>query len=214
MPKQSNKVSLTTEQKEVLLGILIGDGHSNKNLIEVAPNKKSARLKIEQEVKKMEYVNHLHQLFSSLSPGEVTAATNSNNVKFCTRYSSTLLFYHTAFYGTKEPWSRKVPRWIEHSFTARSLAYLIMDDGGIKSKDSKGMYINVYGLIKREQEFLCNIFARKFSLQAKTVKDREYHRIFISGHSYEVLIPLIDPYILPCVRYKIPPPRKGRGTCS
>lgn len=207
MPRQSNKVSLTKEQKEVLLGILIGDGH-----IELAPNKKSARLKIEQEIKKMEYVSHIHQLFSNLSPGEMIAATNSNNVKFCTRYSSTLLFYHTAFYGANKPWSRKVPRWIEHSFTARSLAYLIMDDGGTKSKDSKGMYINVYGLKRKEQEFLCNIFVRRFSLQAKTVKDREYHRIYISGHSYETLMPLIDPYILPCVRYKIPSPRKRRGT--
>jgi hypothetical protein len=203
MPRQSNKVSLTKQQKEVLLGILLGDGH-----IELALNGKSARLKIEQELKKMEYVSHLHQLFSNLSPGEITAATNSNNVRFSTRYSSTLLFYHTAFYGTKRPWFRKVPCWIEGSFTARSLAYLIMDDGGTKSKDSKGLYINVYGLKRRDQEFLCNILVRKFSLQAKTVKDRKYSRIFISGHSYETLMPLIDPYILPCVRYKIPSPRK------
>ena len=193
MPSQPTKVSVTRQQKEILLGILLGDAH-----IEVSPNRKSARLKIEQASKKRDYVEHLHKVFSDWSPGNIVAATNSNNIKFSTAFFTSILFYHSAFYGHE---GRKVPRWIEHSFTARSLAYLIMDDGGTKSKESKAIYINVYGLPRREQESLCGILVRKFGL-------RQYCRIFISGYSYEDLVALIDPYILPSLRYKIPPPRK------
>nr|YP_006666423.1 putative LAGLIDADG homing endonuclease [Trebouxiophyceae sp. MX-AZ01]AFQ93778.1 putative LAGLIDADG homing endonuclease [Trebouxiophyceae sp. MX-AZ01] len=200
MPRQSNKVSITQEQKEILLGILIGDAH-----MELAPNGKSARLKIEQQSKKRDYVEHLHQIFESWSPGDIALASNSNNLRFSTRYSPSLTFYHTSFYGDK---GRTLPRWLEHSFTARSLAYLIMDDGGTKSQESKAVYINVYGLGRGEQEFLCEILGRRFKLQAKVVRDRQYCRIYISGHSYEALVALIDPYILPSLRYKIPPPRK------
>ena len=203
MPRQPNRVSVTREQKEILLGILLGDAH-----MELAPDGKSARLKIEQSVRKQDYVEHLHHVFQDWSPGRIVSASNSNNLKFSTRYSSSLRFYHTQFYGEK---SRCVPRWIEHSFTPRALAYLIMDDGGTKSKSSKGVYINVYGLGGREQEFLCKILRRKFELQAKVVRDRQYFRIYISGHSYDTLVALIDPYILPSVRYKIPPPRKERA---
>nr|YP_009106743.1 putative LAGLIDADG homing endonuclease [Elliptochloris bilobata]AIT95635.1 putative LAGLIDADG homing endonuclease [Elliptochloris bilobata] len=200
MPRQPNRVSVTREQKEILLGILLGDAH-----MEVAPDGKSARLKIEQSVRKQAYVEHLHHVFQDWFPGKIVPASHSNNLKFSTKYSSSLLFYHTQFYGEK---GRCVPRWMEHSFTARSLTYLFMDDGGIKSKSSKGVYINLYGLERKEQEFLCQILRRKFELQAKVVRDRHYYRIYISGHSYDVLVALLDPYILPSVRYKIPAPRK------
>lgn len=202
-PTKDAKITVTKQQKEVLLGILLGDGH-----MELSPNRKSARLKMEQEAEKLEYVKHLHQVFKDWRPGPIIAATNSNNFKFSTAFSPTLTFYHTAFYGVQEPWERQVPRWIEHSFTARSLAYLIMDDGGIKSKQSKALNVNVYGLPRREQEFLCTILQRKFGLKAKVSKDREFYRIYISGDSYETLVALIGEHILPCVSYKIPPPRK------
>ena len=208
MPRQPNRVSVTREQKEILLGILLGDAH-----MELSPNGKSARLKIEQSVRKQDYVEHLHHVFQDWSPGRIVPASNANNLHFSTRFSSSLLFYHTQFYvesiyGVK---SRGVPRWLEHAFTPRSLAYLIMDDGGIKSKSSKGVYINLYGLGGREQEFLCEILGRKFELQAKVVRDRQFRRIYISGHSYGALVALIDPYILPSARNKIPPPRKERA---
>jgi hypothetical protein len=50
-PTKDTKITVTKQQKEVLLGILLGDGH-----MELSPNRKSARLKIEQEAEKMEYV--------------------------------------------------------------------------------------------------------------------------------------------------------------
>ena len=197
------KITVTKQQKQVLLGILLGDGH-----MELSPNRKSARLKIEQEAEKLEYVKHLRQVFKDWRPGPIIPATNSNNFKFSTAFSPTLTFYHTAFYGVQEPWERKVPRWIEHSLTARSLAYLIMDGGGIKSKQSKAININVYGLPRKEQEFLCTILQREFGLKAKVSKDREFYRIYISGDSYETLVAFISEHILPCVSYQIPPPRK------
>ena len=200
---KGTRIAVTKKQKEILLGILLGDGH-----MELSPNRKSARLKIEQEKERLGYVKHLHQVFRDWRPGPVRAATNSNNFKFSTAFSPTLKFYHTAFYGVEEPWERQVPNWIEHSFTARSLAYLIMDDGGIKSKQSKGLNINVYGLPKKEQEFLCDILQRRFKLRAKVAKDRKHYRIYISGESYEELVALIGEHVLPCVSYKIPPPRK------
>lgn len=185
--------------------------------MELAPNGKSARLKIEQSVRKQDYVEHLHHVFQDWSPGKIVPASHANNLHFSTRFSSSLLFYHTQFYGESiyGVKSRCVPRWLEHAFTPRSLAYLIMDDGGIKSKSSKGVYINLYGLGGREQEFLCEILRRKFELQAKVVRfvsDRQFRRIYISGHSYEALVALIDPYILPSARNKIPPPRKERAS--
>jgi len=48
---------LSSLQKEVLVGLLLGDGH-----IELSPNKKSARLKVEYSVKNSDYVNFLYEV--------------------------------------------------------------------------------------------------------------------------------------------------------
>ena len=210
MPKQSSTVSISKEQKEILLGILLGDGH-----MEIAQNGKSARLKIEQSCEKREYVEHLYKVFQNWNPGEIVPATNSNNLKFSTGYSTSLLHYHQEFYrnpdNSIEKKKRHIPKWIEHSFTDRSLAYLYMDDGGIKSEDSKGVFLNVYDLEYKDQAFLSSILEKKFSLNAKVVKDRTYHRIYISGYSYETFVALVGPWILPIFQYKIPPARKANS---
>jgi len=58
MKKRNNKIKITKMQKEVLIGIILGDAHLEKSL-----NGLSYRLKIEQSEKKKEYIEHLYEIF-------------------------------------------------------------------------------------------------------------------------------------------------------
>lgn len=207
--KSIDKVDTSTfntskEQHETLIGLLLGDAH-----LELAQNGKSARLKIEYSKKSEFYIEHLHKIFESLHPGPIRDALGEKktNLAFSTKYSIPLLEYHQRFYSEK----KGIPQDIGNDFTARSFAYLYMDDGGIKSKESKGVYINTYCFPKDQQEDFCEILQRKFQLEAKVVEDRGSPRIYISGNSYETLVALLEPYILSTFQYKIPPPRKERS---
>ena len=213
MTERKNDLIISEEQHQVLLGIMLGDGH-----LELAKNKKSARLKIEQSIEKRVYIEHLYQLFKSWSVSKIRLATHEKgiNLTFSTLYSPDLLKYHQMFYkGT----TRVIPQGIENEFTARSFAYLFMDDGGIKSKESKGVFINTYSLAQDEQESFCKFLDRIFNLKAKVVQDskvykskrRFYPRIYISGKSFDTLVALLESYILPFFLYKIPPRRSEKS---
>ena len=195
-----SSVNITEKQHQVLLGILLGDAH-----FELANNGKSARLKIEQSKDKSFYVDHLHSIFSSWNPGGIRRASGKkkDNFAFSTKYSTSLFEYHQRFYPDK----KHIPRDIENDFTERSFAYLFMDDGGIKSKESKGVYINTYSFPEDEQKSFCNFLSKKFNLDVTMAYDGKSPRIYIGGHNYETLVDLLHPYLLPGFEYKVPSPR-------
>lgn len=93
-----------------------------------------------------------------------------------------------------------------------------MDDGSLKSKDSKGVILNTQGFNLADVELLCSVLKDKFDLQAAPRKQKHhdvlYYQIYISGHSFEHLSTLILPHIIPEMLYKFPRPRKVRGAAQ
>jgi hypothetical protein len=83
-----------------------------------------------------------------------------------------------------------------------------MDDGSIKSRESKSVIFNTQGFIRNEVEQLVDVLRRNFKLEAKLQKQKEGFQIYISGNSYELFRELVDEYIHPSMRYKISPVRK------
>jgi LAGLIDADG DNA endonuclease family len=91
-----------------------------------------------------------------------------------------------------------------------------MDDGSLKSKDSKGVILNTHGFSLEDVELLCSVLKEKFDLKAGPRKQKHrdvlYYQIYISGHSFENLSKLIYPHIIPEMLYKFPRPRQVRGS--
>jgi hypothetical protein len=82
-----------------------------------------------------------------------------------------------------------------------------MDDGSIKSKQSKGVILNTQGFTETEVLLLCKILDYKFNLICKLRKQKDGNQIYISGHSYELLKSLIYSFIIDSMRYKFPKDR-------
>ena len=87
-----------------------------------------------------------------------------------------------------------------------------MDDGSFKSYQSYGVILNTQNFDFREVEKLCKILIDQFALEAiprkqtnKTYKTT-YYQIYISGKSFPIFLDCISPYIVDCMRYKLPPP--------
>lgn len=83
-----------------------------------------------------------------------------------------------------------------------------MDDGSIKSKESKGIILNTQGFYLADVERLILVLQTRFGLQAQVRKQKEGCQIYVSGHSYEKFVELIEPYVIEEMRYKIPPARR------
>ena len=131
---------------------------------------------------------------------------------------STLAHHSFKFYGRRfyKRSVKRVPKDLSRFLTARGLAYWYMDDGSLKSAQSKGVILNTHNFTLKEVEDLCRVLSQKFALKATPRKQRHqhkgqskiYYQIYISGYSYELLRELIYPFLIPCMHYKFPTPRK------
>lgn len=196
---KQNNIKITKLQKEVLVGLLLGDAHLEKSL-----NGLSYRLKIEQSNKKKDYIDHLYEIFKDWCYQE--PKNKRNNLYFQSKFTNSLSFYGKNFYNIEK--KKIIPKFIYRSLTPRALAYWYMDDGSIKSKQSKGVLYNTQGFFYKDVLLLCDILNKKFNLKASLRKQKEGYQIYISGHSYEIMRSIIYPFLIESMYYKFPLPRK------
>ena len=201
--ERKSSLKLSDEQRDILIGLLLGDAH-----LETQNGGRTYRVKFEYSIKHSEYANHLYALFQEwiLTPPQIRHDAARNNVWFQTVSHPAFRFYAHQFYDGKR---KCVPKLIHRYLTARAIAYWFMDDGSIKSRESKGVLLNTQGFVQNDVQRLTQALRRKFALEATERKQKEGTQIYISGTSYERFREIVDEHILPSMRYKIPTDRKG-----
>ena len=208
-------LKLTLLQKQVLVGILLGDAH-----LSTQDKGKTYRLHIYQSEKHEAYVFHLYDIFKEwvlTKPTKIKRTYKTGLLKgkqgfmisFKTISSSAFRFYAHSFYPPMQQdkqaqlvtssvcllvnkhwslensdfeetklkketskFSKKVPRIINRCLTARGLAYWFMDDGSLKSKQTKAVYLNTQGFLLKDVENLCLVLKNKFGLKVKPVEKK------------------------------------------
>lgn len=200
--KRKSSLKLTDEQREVLIGIILGDAH-----LETQNNGKTYRVKFEYSIKHKMYAKHLHGIFKEwiLTPPQLKQDDTHNNIWFQTVSHGVFRFYAHQFYDDKR---KCVPKLIHHYLTGKAIAYWFMDDGSIKSRESKGVIFNTQCFVRNDVQRLIKCLQNNFALEAGIRKQKDGLQIYISGKSYERFLEIVDPYIHSSMRYKIPVDRK------
>ena len=204
--KYKRKLSLSKRQKEILIGLILGDGHLEKMY---TPS--LGRLKVEHSYKQKDYVDWIYEEFRNWvrsKPKKRNVEVFSKmhqNYRFCT-YSHRLLGnLRERFYKGRK---KIIPIDLEDDITSLGLAVWYMDDGSIKSKRHKGVFLNTQGFIvsdiRKLQEILRNKFGIKSTTRNQTRNQRTKKQIYLGGEAGEKFIRLIESYIISSMKYKIP----------
>lgn len=204
MEAMKASLKLTQQQRDVLVGLLLGDGH-----IERPYRTPRARLKVEQSEKSQEYVEWLYAIFREWVPGGIKKkstflrVTGKTYVKhYFTTYShETFLPYRSLFYDGRR---KIVPKNIRELITPLGVATWFMDDGSIKSHQSRGSIISTHAFTENEIRLLCAILKEKFHLESWPRAQRDGVQIYISGTSAELFQQLLEPHVIASMRYKLP----------
>lgn len=189
------QLKLTRKQREILVGMMLGDGH-----LETQNQGKTYRLKVEYSSTNNEYCQYVYESFQ-----EWVGSHLSENIAFSTVSHAALRFYAQQFY---QDGKKIVPKMIGKLLTPRGLAYWYMDDGSMKSNQSKGVILNTQGFSRQEVKMLIDLLKEKFDLEASERKQKEGYQIYISGKSYEKFVALVGKWIHPSMKYKIPEARR------
>lgn len=204
---QKALLKLTPQQREVIVGVLLGDA-----CLESQNNGLTYRLKIEQSADHEAYVRHLRAMLDNWVLSGPRRRSRTSRVgtptvswAFNTVSHAAFRFYAQQFYllGRKQ-----VPRLIHRWLSPRGLAYWFMDDGSMKSGQSKAVIFNTQGFNRPEVERLISVLASHFQLATKLRRQPDGYQIFVSGASFERFCELVDPFVIPEMRYKVPLARR------
>jgi DNA-binding transcriptional regulator WhiA len=204
LEEYKKKLKLTPRQQEILIGLMLGDGH-----LERSPCTSRARLKVEQRERARQYIDWLYENFQEWIRQKIRIRTKllkTTNKLY--RYHEFTTYSHEEFMPYRQlfyPRGKKVvPSSVDKILTPLGLAVWFMDDGSIKSHECRGRIINTHSFTEKEVELLCRVLAVKFNLEAWPRQQKDGVQVYISAKSADKFEDLLLPNILPVMQYKLP----------
>lgn len=194
-------LSLPDPLFDISIGLMLGDLSAVKRY----PNS-MAVLKFCQSYKHLDYLIHLYDLFSLYvsSPPRVYEINRSSGsylqVSFQTLsfpfFDQLYLLFYDPISGKK-----KIPENISNLLTPLGLSYWFMDDG---AKAGSGLFLHTDGFSKEDVVLLLSVLDSKFGLKCSLrQRHKDQYAIYISAHSKEQFIGLINTFIHPSMQYKL-----------
>lgn len=193
-------LTLNKKQRELLIGLLLGDGHLETQ------NGRTHRLKVEHSIKQKDYVDWLYQnFFDWVNQPPKARVKDSFDKKVVgygfTTYSTGLLrFYAQQFYLDKK---KIMPKMIHKLLSPLALAIWFMDDGSWKSNYHHTYIIHALGYDKKELELVKEAIEKKFGIRVGIHKQYDKWRIYVYSDSSEKFRRIIKPHVIPSMKYKL-----------
>lgn len=198
-PTSSSPTKLSTRQRELLVGLLLGDGH-----LETQNQGRTYRLKVEHSLKQNDYTQWLYQEFRDWIPGGIYTRTRGNHqvVGFRTVSHATFRFYGQQFY----PEGKKViPKTIHKMLKPLSLAIWFCDDGSRKSSKHTTYNIHSLGYSKRDLQRVQEVLSSIFKIDSSLHKQGNQYRIYITSRSAKIFASIVEPLVrlFPSMNHKL-----------
>jgi hypothetical protein len=196
---------LNSLQKQVLIGLLLGDGALQSN------GGTNYFFKFDQKEANQQYVSLVYLIFQQFvgtHPKLRLKNGEPHSWWFRTYRLSFLKFYHDQFYALNAHGNsvRIIPKLLHRWITPISLAFWFMDDG---SKVTSGYVLHTQCFLLSEIKILQKILGNKFGLEISIQSDtkektkKKYYMLYISAKSVQKFNDLVKSYIIPCMQYKL-----------
>ncbi len=198
--KQKASLVMTDRQKQILVGMLLGDAH-----LERQAGALTARLKIEHSMAQKAYVNWKYVEWRDWvrTPPKARVrhnrlGTSSTNVGFTTLSHVEFERFRLAFYRDRR---KVIPE--DLGLTSLSMAVWFMDDGSRKSSQCRGLYLNTQSFTESEVMLLQEVMRRDVGVRTTVRKQRDGLQIYVPAPSAPTLTAFITREMLPSMRYKL-----------
>ena len=212
-------MELSENDKKLLLALCIGDGCLRK------PHPKSGNVQLEvgHSIKQEAYCKWkrdlVYKIFGGKNPPKIGYKTiklkNSDKEYYACRFTKSHPYF-TYLRKILYPNGVKVmTREILEKLTVEGIAIWYMDDGSFYKKDNEDktksicfdLRISTDSFSYEENQLICDFFKEKFNIRFYPYqyhKEREHNWIIRANKQAAIkFIDLIEPYVIPEMRYKI-----------
>lgn len=189
---------LDRTQESVLLGTLLGDAYGGRNRT-VNPS-----ITFEQTTTRKDYVFHLYDIFGAYTgtgPKLHTDKRGYSSWRFTTYTHPAFQPLYDMFYKDGR---KSVTTEVAERLDTCALAYWMQDDG---SRGKNCYHLHTESFTMAEAELLKATLIWKFDLVVTINTDRrdgkEMPKLRIAKESLAHFNSLVEPFILPCLRYRL-----------
>ena len=189
--KNARTISLTSYQRQLVIGSLLGDGT-------LMPTTAGFCFRVHHGIHQSVYVDWKFKALEQYVRSAPRICGNGYYFRTVT---------HPEFSNLRELFYPKglktAPlRLLEEHLNELGLAIWIMDDG---ASDGKQLRINSQSFSVMENEGLIGLLRAKFALDANLNTDKRRTRLRFTAASMNRLLSLVRPHFLPSMLYKLPP---------
>lgn len=194
-------MQLSNRQKEILIGMILGDGHLEKN-------GNNVRLRVDHGENQEKYLRWKYFEFKNIIPSNprLIQETDKRTEKiykrwhFSTYSLDVFNAYRNIFYRGKK---KIVPKNISKLMNSPlSLAIWFMDDGH-KRSDCNALRLNTDSFQIQEQELLQECLKKNFGIDNKLHKKGKFWNIYIPSSETRKFCEIVKPFIVSGMNYKI-----------
>lgn len=199
--QHKKKLKINQKQRSIIIGMLLGDGH-----LETLNNGRTYRLRVEHSVKQKEYIKWLYEQFKDFVHQKprirIKKLKGKEFLSYCfVTYSiGSFRFYAQQFYADGK---KIIPKIIKKLLDPLSLAIWFMDDGSWKSNQHRTYIIHALGYKKKELLLVKKAIEQRFGITTGVHKQYNKWRLYICSDSAENFKNLIEPYVIPSMKYKL-----------
>lgn len=217
-------MTLNQEQKDLLVGTLLGDGN-----LQTATKGRTWRYRTLHKFEHKDYLLHKYEVLKNFCSDdhepvydEIFVDRTQQTYKrmyFNTKVADDFRHYGNLFYtleNQSQTMIKDVPKNIKQLLTPRAVAYWYMDDGSIKELGrgnamricTESFSLEGVQRLKNALKELYNV--EHTSLNKKTNNQKVVgYRLAIREKSASDFRNLIEPYLVPCMKYKVSDGFKG-----
>ena len=186
--RKARNLILTAEQRDVVIGSLLGDGH-------LVATTRGFAFRVNHGLIQKAYVDWKYSQLEELTNSSPRASGNCYYFRTVSHpYFDELrrLFYRQA--------QKILPLQLDEWFTPLVLAVWIMDDG---ARDGRQLRINSQCFSAQENTRLIEIMKAKLGITASLNRDKGKFRLRIAATSMSCVRQIVAPYIVPSMQYKL-----------
>lgn len=198
-------MGISRMQREIIIGIVLGDGYLQMT------GRKNARLRIEQSARQKDYIYWKYEQLKNIMQAKPKSIKRFNPVwgrsysyYRCQTHSMPVLGQlRNKFYKNGR---KNLPDDIQDLLKSElTLAVWYMDDGYLYNRDKMAyIYLPRYSI--KDQRLIVSIFKQNFGLSPRIIVKKDGNLVArFKVDDTKRLCELVNPHIIPSMKYKILP---------